>query len=119
MITGARFLLYSTNPEAARAFPGDVLECPLGALAAVNARRAEEDDRVLDVLLAEAAQRLEVLGNDANRAGLLALEEIAHQVRQRLTRHASTVYQRHGQRGPPPRPRCIIAVVCARLPSPE
>ncbi len=31
MITGARFLLYSTNPEAARAFPGDVLECPLGA----------------------------------------------------------------------------------------
>src|SRR6185295_20073246 len=36
------------------------LQRPLGAIAAVDARRSEEDDGVLDLLFLEAAQRLEV-----------------------------------------------------------
>ena len=40
-----------------------------------DARRAEEHDRVLDPLLAEAAQRLEVLGQDAQRPGVVAVDE--------------------------------------------
>ena len=47
----------------------------LGHLAAVNARGAEEDNRVLDVLDLEAAPRLEVFGEDADWPRVLALEE--------------------------------------------
>jgi hypothetical protein len=45
-------------------------------LPAVHARRSEEDDRVLDVLVLEAAQRLEILGEDPDRARLVALQEL-------------------------------------------
>ena len=43
----------------------------LGVLAAVNPRRAEEDDRVLDVLRLEAPKRLEILGENPQRARFL------------------------------------------------
>ena len=55
-----------------------------GVLAAVNARRAEEHDGVLDVLRAEAAQRLEILGQDADRPGFFAVEEFTIEIRKRL-----------------------------------
>ena len=45
-------------------------------LAAVNPRRPEEHDGVLDVLRLEAAERFEILGENAKRACLLAFEEL-------------------------------------------
>ena len=66
---------------------------PLGALAAVDAGRSEEHDRVLNLLILEAAQRLEILGEDANRPRLGAFEELRVQVRQRLLRHITPLYQ--------------------------
>ena len=63
------------------------LQRALGPLAAVDARRPEEHDRVLDLLVLEAAQRLEVLGQDADRPRLVALEKLRVQVRERLLRH--------------------------------
>ncbi len=60
---------------------------PLGALAAVDAGRPEEDDGVLDFLVLEAAERLEVLGEDANRPAFFALEKLRIEVRERLLRH--------------------------------
>jgi len=70
--------------HAARA---KALQRALGALAAVDARRAEEDDGVLNFLLLESAQRLEVLGENPDWARLGALEELRVQVRQRLLGH--------------------------------
>ncbi len=43
---------------------------------AVNPRRSEEDDGVLDVLGLEPAQRFEILGENAKRPCLLAFEEL-------------------------------------------
>ena len=60
---------------------------PFGALAAVDPRRSEEDDRVLDPLLLEPSERLEVLGENADRARFLAFEKIRVEVRQRRLRH--------------------------------
>ena len=60
------------------------LERPLGALAAVDARRSEEDDRVLNLLVPEPPQRLEVLGENSNRPCFVALEKLRVQIRQRL-----------------------------------
>src|SRR5690242_8441512 len=45
-------------------------------LAAVHARGSEEDDGVLDVLLLQAAERLEVFRENADRARIVALEEL-------------------------------------------
>jgi hypothetical protein len=45
-----------------------LLERLLGRFAAVNARRAEENNGVLDVLRLEATERLEVFGENAKRA---------------------------------------------------
>src|SRR5207244_11726570 len=63
------------------------LQRTLGALAAVDARRSEEDDGVLDLLILEAPQRLEVLREDPDRPGLGAVEELGVQIRHRLLRH--------------------------------
>ena len=60
------------------------LQRALGALAAVDPRRSEEDDGVLDLLLLESAQRLEVLGEDPDRPGLVAFEEVRVEIRERL-----------------------------------
>ena len=57
------------------------------ALAAVHARRSEEDDGVLDALFLEAPERLQVLGKHPDGAGLGALEELRIQIRERLLRH--------------------------------
>ena len=46
-----------------------------GAVAAVDARRPEEDDGVLDLLVGEPAARLEVFGEDADGAPFGALEK--------------------------------------------
>src|SRR4029079_14728077 len=54
---------------------------------AVHPRRAEEHDRVLDVLGLEPPQRLEVFGEDPERARFVALEELRVHVRQRLVGH--------------------------------
>ena len=56
-------------------------------LRAVNARRAEEDHRVLDVLRLESAQRFEILGEDTKRASFLALEKLLVPVSKRLGMH--------------------------------
>ena len=56
-------------------------------LAAVDPRRPEKHHRVLNLLFLEAAQRLEVLGEDAERPGLGALEKLRIQVGQRLLMH--------------------------------
>src|SRR5438874_10270410 len=44
----------------------------LGPLAAVDARRPEEDHRVLNLLLLEPSERLEIFRQDAYRARLVA-----------------------------------------------
>jgi hypothetical protein len=54
---------------------------PLRAFAAVDSRRPEEDHRVLDLLLLEAAERLEVLGQNANGTCVTAFEKRLVQVR--------------------------------------
>ena len=59
----------------------------VGLLAAADPGRAEEHDRVLDVLRLEAAQRLQVLGHDADRPGFIALEKGGVEKRQLLVRH--------------------------------
>jgi hypothetical protein len=46
-----------------------------GFFATVKARRAEEDDGVLNLLAAEAGERLHVLGDDADEAAIGAVEE--------------------------------------------
>ena len=65
----------------------------LGPLAAVDARRSEEHDGVLDPLIAESTERLEILGQYADRPRFVALEKVGIQVRQRLSRHAPPLYQ--------------------------
>jgi hypothetical protein len=66
---------------------------PLGALPAVDAGRSEKDDRVLNLLILEAAQGLEVLGEDPNRARLRAFQELRMLVGHRLLRHIPPLYQ--------------------------
>ena len=56
-------------------------------VAAVNARGPEKDHGVLDVLQLEAALRLQVLGEDADRTGILAFQERVIQVSLRLRTH--------------------------------
>src|SRR4029434_2731902 len=56
--------------------PHQGLERRLRLLAAVDARGSEKNDSVLDALRLEAAQRLEVLGEDADRTRLVAVEEV-------------------------------------------
>jgi len=53
----------------------------LRAFAAVDSRRPEKDHGVLDLLLFEAAERLEVLGQNANRTRVPAFEKRLVQVR--------------------------------------
>ena len=54
---------------------------------AVDARRAEEHHRVLDVFGLEPAQRLQILGEDAKRARFFALEKLFVPVSKRLGMH--------------------------------
>src|SRR5947209_18032457 len=67
------------------------LQRPLCALAAVHASRAKEDDGVLNLLLLEATERLEILSDDADGTGVVAVEKVWVLVRERLLRHALTV----------------------------
>ena len=48
----------------------------IGLLAAAKARRAEEDHRVLNLFVAEARQRLKILGDDADQASVGAVQEM-------------------------------------------
>ena len=66
------------------------LQRALRAVAAVDPRRPEEDDGVLNLLLLESPQRLEVLREDADRPGLVAFEEVRVEVRERL-RHTGNL----------------------------
>src|SRR5687768_7331999 len=61
-----------------------LLEGLLGRFAAVNARRPEKDHGVLDVLRLEATERLEILGENAKRACLFALQKRRVEVGERL-----------------------------------
>ncbi len=67
------------------------LQRPLSALAAVDARRSEKDDRVLDLLFLEAAKRLEVFSEDTDRSCIVAVEKLRVLVRERLLGHPLTV----------------------------
>ena len=69
---------------APRLRSGQPQQGALRHLAAVHARRSEEDDGVLDVLLAESSERAEVLGEDANRSGVGAFEKLSIVIRERL-----------------------------------
>src|ERR1700733_8287869 len=51
------------------------------ALAAVDAGGSKEHDRVLNLLVLESPQPLEVLGNNAEGPGLVAVDELAQQKR--------------------------------------
>src|SRR5262252_1430057 len=64
----------------------------LASLAVVAAQRAvfcqprgaEEDDRVVDSMLAECAERLQILREDSQRTAIVALEEIDIEVSESL-----------------------------------
>jgi hypothetical protein len=57
----------------------------------VDPRRSEEDDRILNALRFEPAQGLQILGKDAQRASVLAVEELRIHVRERLRVHAAII----------------------------
>ena len=59
----------------------------LRALAAGDARRSEEHDGILDLLLPETPERLEVLRKNPNGPRFGAFEELGIEVRERLLRH--------------------------------
>src|SRR5262249_54809259 len=63
------------------------LERALGLNAAVDARGAEKDDGVLDVLRFQPPQRLQVLRDDPDRTRVVALQERGIHVRERLFVH--------------------------------
>jgi hypothetical protein len=56
----------------------------LRALAAVDPRGSKEHHGVLDVLRPEAAKRLEILGEDPERAGFFAVEKFLVEIGERL-----------------------------------
>ena len=85
------------GPRAEAAF--EPLERLFGAFTAVDARRAEEDHGVLDVLRLESTERFEILGEDAERAGFFAVEEFRIGVRQRLRMHHRIIDQGRDQGG--------------------
>ena len=64
-----------------------LVERLLRGFAAVNTRRSKEHHRVLDVLDLEAALRLEVFGQDADGARVLALEKGVIEIGLRLRTH--------------------------------
>ena len=68
------------------------VELLLRRLAAADAGRPEEDDRVADALLAEAAMRLHVLRHDAKRPCVSALQKLLAHVSQRLRVHRGPLY---------------------------
>ena len=55
----------------------------IGLLASAKPRRAEEDDRVLNLLAAETGEGLEVLRDNANEAPIRPIEKVRILVRQR------------------------------------
>ena len=55
----------------------------VGLLAPAKARRAEEDHRVLNLLAAEARQRLHVLGDDADQPPVGAVQKAGVLIGQR------------------------------------
>ena len=65
----------------------------LRRVAAVDAGRSEEHDRVLNLLIREAAERFEIFGQDANRPRIGAFEELPVLVCERLLRHITPLYQ--------------------------
>src|SRR5260221_9090380 len=67
------------------------LQRPLRTLAAVDARRTEKHDRVLNLLFLEATKRLEIFGQNADGPGVVAVEKLRVLVRERLLRHVLTV----------------------------
>src|ERR1019366_8453052 len=64
-------------------------ERPFGPLAAVHARRSEEDDGVLNFLLPEPAKWLEILGENADGPPLAAFEKLRIEIRERLRHPAN------------------------------
>ena len=61
------------------------------AIAGIDARRPEKDHRVLDLLSAEAFERLEILGENPDGPRLIAVEKVLVFVRVWLLRHDLTV----------------------------
>jgi hypothetical protein len=70
-----------------------LVERVLRRLAAVNARRPEEHDGVLDVLELEATLRLEVFGEDADGACIFALQKGVIEVSLRLRTHPPIIHR--------------------------
>jgi hypothetical protein len=61
---------------------GEQFQLAAGIIHRAEARRAEEDDRVLDALATEARERLGVLGHDAQHAAVGRVEEVLVFIRQ-------------------------------------
>jgi hypothetical protein len=70
----------------------------LRVLTAVDARRSEKHDGVLDVLHAEPPQRFQVLGQDPDRTGFLAVEELPIEIGEGL--HSAIIEGQCGRRQP-------------------
>src|SRR5262245_3914712 len=60
-----------------------------GPFAAVDARRSEEHDRILDLLFLETAERLEILRENSDRTRFRTFEKLPVQIRERLMGHES------------------------------
>ena len=68
----------------ARAGIREAQQRALRLLPAVDARRAEKDDGVLNIFLTESPQRVEILGENAERASVGTVEKRLVVVRERL-----------------------------------
>jgi hypothetical protein len=64
----------------------------LGMRTAVDPRRAEEHDGVLDILCFEAAQRLEILGENPDWARFFRFEKLVILIGERLKVHAGILF---------------------------
>src|SRR5438132_1019179 len=78
-----------------------------GALARFDARRSEKDDRVLDFLVLEAAERFEIFRQNPKGAALFALEKLRIQICERLLRHNATLSSRYDESFNDDREQCL------------
>ena len=63
---------------------GQLRQGALGAHPALNPRRPEEYDRVLNVVVAKSSERLEIFGQDPDGSGIVAFQEFAIQIGKRV-----------------------------------
>ena len=72
---GALHAVACCAADSLRAVAAHFGQAVVGVVAAVDARRAKEDDRVLDLLAPEARQRLDVLRQQAQNSAVRTVEK--------------------------------------------